>query len=157
MVANKHLVLSHKLVGFLIHVAGEGNGVLLTTSCHWYSEEIGVELVHMCGRRVLLGFQRSIIDLALAGLGVGAFAKRWPHSIGLTYNLSTGLSGSLAPWTSGIVRLGGCLAYSGGPTIVDESKTHLFLSPFFKYISGLKVHFNAKVWSFHPNFCFAGT
>ena len=39
----------------------------------------------------------------------------------------------------------------------DPSKTHIFLSPFFKFISGLKVQFNAKLWSFHPDFCFAGT
>ena len=38
--------------------------------------------------------------------------------------------------------------------VVDESKTHLFLSPFFKNISGLKVQFNEELWSFHPNFLF---
>ena len=38
--------------------------------------------------------------------------------------------------------------------VPDESKTHLFLSPFFEYISGLKIKFNAKLWSFHPNFLF---
>ena len=36
----------------------------------------------------------------------------------------------------------------------DKSKTHLFLSPFFKNISGLKVQFNAELLSFHPNFLF---
>ena len=36
----------------------------------------------------------------------------------------------------------------------DESKTHLFLSPFFEYIEGLKVQFNAELWSFHPKFLF---
>ena len=35
-----------------------------------------------------------------------------------------------------------------------ESKTHLFLSPFFKNLFGLKVHFNAKLWNFHPNLLF---
>ena len=39
----------------------------------------------------------------------------------------------------------------------NEYKTHLFLSPFFKYISGLKVQFKEKLWSFHPNSCFTGT
>ena len=34
--------------------------------------------------------------------------------------------------------------------ITDESKTHLFLSPFFKYILGLKVQFNERLWNFHP-------
>ena len=37
----------------------------------------------------------------------------------------------------------------------DESKNHLFLSLFFKYISGLRVHFTVKLWSFHLNLCFA--
>ena len=38
----------------------------------------------------------------------------------------------------------------------DEFKTHLFLSPFFKSILGLKVQFIVKLWSFHPNLCFTG-
>ena len=38
---------------------------------------------------------------------------------------------------------------------VDESKTHIFLSPFFKYILGLKVQFNVKLWNFHTDLCFA--
>ena len=38
--------------------------------------------------------------------------------------------------------------------LVDESKTHLFLSPFFKNIFGLKVQFDAKLWSFYPNLLF---
>ena len=32
-----------------------------------------------------------------------------------------------------------------GQKILDEFKTHLFLSPFFMYIYGLKVQFNAKL------------
>ena len=39
--------------------------------------------------------------------------------------------------------------------VLDESKTHIFLSPFFKYISSLKVQFNVKLWSFYPDLCFA--
>ena len=39
----------------------------------------------------------------------------------------------------------------------DESKTHIFLSQFFEYISGFKVKFNAKLWSFYPDFCFVET
>ena len=38
--------------------------------------------------------------------------------------------------------------------LIDESKTHLILSPFFKYIFGLKVLFNAELWSFHQNLLF---
>ena len=37
---------------------------------------------------------------------------------------------------------------------IDESRTHLFLNPFFKNNSGLKVQFTAKLWSFHPNLLF---
>ena len=36
----------------------------------------------------------------------------------------------------------------------DESKTYLFLSPFFMYIYGLKVQFNEKLWNFHLDLCF---
>ena len=36
----------------------------------------------------------------------------------------------------------------------DESKTHIFVSSFFKYISGLEVLFNVKLWDFHPDLCF---
>ena len=39
--------------------------------------------------------------------------------------------------------------------IFDESKTHIFLSMFFKYISSLKVQFNVRLWNFHPALCFA--
>ena len=36
----------------------------------------------------------------------------------------------------------------------DESKPHIFLSLFFKNISGLNVKFNVKLWSFHPDLRF---
>ena len=39
--------------------------------------------------------------------------------------------------------------------IFNESKTHLFLSLFFKYISGLKVKFNVRLWNFLLDLCFA--
>ena len=38
----------------------------------------------------------------------------------------------------------------------DESKSHIFLSSFFMNIYGLKVQFNAKLWSLHTDLCFAG-
>ena len=41
-------------------------------------------------------------------------------------------------------------------TVSDESKTHIFLSQIFKYISSLKVQFNVNLWSFHLDLCFAG-
>ena len=36
----------------------------------------------------------------------------------------------------------------------DEFKTHIFLSPFFKNISGLKVKFCAELWSFYQKLLF---
>ena len=39
----------------------------------------------------------------------------------------------------------------------DESKNNLFLSPFFKNISSLKVQCDAELWSFHPNLLFCIT
>ena len=38
-----------------------------------------------------------------------------------------------------------------------ESKTHLFLSPFFKNISGLKVQFSQNYGAFTKNCCFVET
>ena len=39
--------------------------------------------------------------------------------------------------------------------VCDESKTHLFLSPFFKNISGLKVQFNVRLCNSYPELYFA--
>ena len=39
----------------------------------------------------------------------------------------------------------------------DESKTHIFSNPFFKYISSLKSSFKGKLWSFYLDLCFAET
>ena len=36
----------------------------------------------------------------------------------------------------------------------DESKTHIFLSLFFKYISGLKNSFKCKIMELSPRFMF---
>ena len=41
-------------------------------------------------------------------------------------------------------------------TLGNGSKTHLFLSPFFVYIYGLKVQFNAMFWNLYPDLCFVG-
>ena len=37
--------------------------------------------------------------------------------------------------------------------VIDESKTHLFLSPFFMNIQGLKVQSNVKLWN-NLDICF---
>ena len=68
MVANIHPVFSHMLVGFLIHVIGEGDGILLSMSHHRYSEVIRVEFVHMWDRRV--PFVKGI-----------SMVNNWPGSI----------------------------------------------------------------------------
>ena len=36
----------------------------------------------------------------------------------------------------------------------DKSKTHILVSPFFKYISSLKILFNVKLLNFHQDLCF---
>ena len=47
--------------------------------------------------------------------------------------------------TSSILDTFGTLSWSFKLVVSDESKIHLFLRSFFKYISGLKVQFNAKL------------
>ena len=47
MVANMHSIFSHTLVGFFIHIDGEGNGILFRKSHHWYSKVGGVEFIHI--------------------------------------------------------------------------------------------------------------
>ena len=51
---------------------------------------------------LLKGFQLSIIDWASFRPGAGVSTEGWPHSIGLTYELSISLLGSLA------LRVGNC-------------------------------------------------
>ena len=48
VVANVHLDLDHLLEGLPIQVVGEGDGVLLNTSHHQYSEESRVEVTYVC-------------------------------------------------------------------------------------------------------------
>ena len=115
---DKHSVLNHTLVGFLVHVAGEGNGILFSTSHHRYLEEIGVEFAHMYGRRVpfVKQFQRSIIDKASSRPGASGSIEGRLHSISLTYKPSISLSGSLAL---------GRLVCSGGPIVVSTAGASL--------------------------------
>ena len=47
MVANIHPIFSHTLVGFFIHIAREGNGILFRKSHHRYSKVGEVEFVHV--------------------------------------------------------------------------------------------------------------
>ena len=54
VVANEHPVFGHALEGLPIQIAKEGDRVLLTTSHHRYSEKSGVEVVHVCNRRLPL-------------------------------------------------------------------------------------------------------
>ena len=47
MVANLHSIFHHMLVGFSIHIAGEGNVILFSNSHHRYLKIGGVEFVHI--------------------------------------------------------------------------------------------------------------
>ena len=38
----------------------------------------------------------------------------------------------------------------------DESKTHMFLSPFFLHFLEFNVQFNANLWNIHPDFVLQG-
>ena len=40
--------------------------------------------------------------------------------------------------------------------LIDGSKSHPFLRPFFMNIQSLKMQFSAKSWSLHPDLCFEG-
>ena len=54
MVAHIHPVLSHALVGPLIKVDGEGDGVFLPASHRRYVETVRVKIEHVHDRRVPL-------------------------------------------------------------------------------------------------------
>ena len=38
--------------------------------------------------------------------------------------------------------------------MIDEFKTHIFLSPFFLHFGEFKVLFNEELWNLHPDLCF---
>ena len=38
----------------------------------------------------------------------------------------------------------------------DESKTHMFLRPFFLQFLELNVQYNADLWNLHTDLCFVG-
>ena len=54
MVANVHSIFSHTLVGFFIHIVGEGNEILFRKSHRRYSKVGGVEFLHVSDRSVPL-------------------------------------------------------------------------------------------------------
>ena len=54
MVAHIHPVLDHALVGPLIQVDREGDGVFLLSSQCWYEEDVRVKVTHMRYGRVPL-------------------------------------------------------------------------------------------------------
>ena len=54
MIVDIHLVFYNVLIGPLIHVVGEGDGVLLRTSHHRDEEAMGVEVAHVRDRRIPL-------------------------------------------------------------------------------------------------------
>ena len=48
LVADEHPIFGHALEGLPIQIAKDGDGVLLSTSRHQYSEKSGVEVAHVC-------------------------------------------------------------------------------------------------------------
>ena len=57
-------------------------------------------------------------------------------------------------WNFGLFFLASFSFFFFLPLLPDESKTCPFLSSFFKNIFGLKVQFDAELWSFHLNLLF---
>ena len=54
MVTNIDSIFNHNLVGFFIHIAGEGNGIFFRKSHHRYSKVGEVELLHIGDKSVPL-------------------------------------------------------------------------------------------------------
>ena len=48
VIADEYPVFGQALEGLSIQIAGEGDGVILSTSHHRYSEKSGVEVAHVC-------------------------------------------------------------------------------------------------------------
>ena len=70
--------------------------------------------------------------------GVVLKLKRFSHLSSRSFGLDFPIALSLSDQS---FRLGSPIVLKA----LDESKTHLFLSSFFKYISGLKILFNVKL------------
>ena len=68
MVTDVHPVFSYALEGLSIHVAEEGDRVLLNTSHHQHSEKSGVEIAHASNRRVPLVEESLKVDNRLGSL-----------------------------------------------------------------------------------------
>ena len=54
MITDEHPVFGHALEGLPIQIAVEGDKILLNTSHHRYSKNSGVEVMHVCDRRLPL-------------------------------------------------------------------------------------------------------
>ena len=54
MIVDIHPIFRHTSIEPLIHVVGEGDGVLLRTSHHWDAEDVGIEIEHVRDRRIPL-------------------------------------------------------------------------------------------------------
>ena len=80
MVEDEHPVFGHALEGLPIQIVKEGEGVLLSTSNHPYSEESGVEVVHVCDQRLPLVKGAPTYNDFLGSLGTKSHCND-PHQI----------------------------------------------------------------------------
>ena len=69
MVVDAHFLFNHRLEGLSIHVAGEGDRVLLSTGHHLHSENSGVEIAHVRNRGGPLIEGSPVVDNRLGSLG----------------------------------------------------------------------------------------
>ena len=54
MITDEHPFFSHELEGLPVYVAGEWDGILLSTSLHRHPEKSGVEVTHVYDQRLPL-------------------------------------------------------------------------------------------------------
>ena len=87
MVVDVHPVFDEALEGLPIQMAEERDRVLLSISKHGYLKESGVEIVHVCDRRLPFIKRAPLIyDFPAAfGPGDAASSEGWSHSCGRTY------------------------------------------------------------------------
>ena len=68
MVAHVHSILGHALVGLIVQIAGEGNGVLFLKRHHRYAMDGGVKVAHVSNRSIPLVEGAPMVDDRLGGI-----------------------------------------------------------------------------------------
>ena len=120
MIADEHLIFSHVLEGFPVHVARERDGILLRTSRHRHPKKSGVEVVHI-DSLLLKGLQRSMVSQAPSRLGATVYVEGWTHSYEVTYELSrsrSGICGLRGPALASLVKNYRTAATSNGTSAI---------------------------------------